>query len=464
MNTINKTQRSVLLAANISYILVILDSSIVNVALPSIRNELSIGTDALQWIVNAYLVVFASLLLSGGALCDRIGPKTIYISGLLLFVAASLMCGLSVGATPLLVGRGLQGIGAALLVPSSLALITHSYPDHSSRAKAIASWASWGGIALVMGPLMGGLLTQYLSWRSIFLINIPIGLVGVWLTSRIETPAYPDHKKHFDLKGQFTVALMLLSLIWTLIEYPNASVASEFIVLGGLICVASLMAFVLIESRTAHPMLPLMLFKNRNFSSIAYIFLAGAFSFFGTLFVLTFYFQDYLHYSAVETGLALLPLSLCVIVGNKMSGRLVDRFQPRQLMIAGALIRLVGFCAMLIPQYSTAYSWLLVPLVLIGLGGGLGAPMSTAVFMQSAPKIYTGIASGLSRATGQIGSALGVAVFGHYINDAAFFLAHMKLAVLMIVIATLSIVIVSILFVGDRQSEHGTLADPEKAK
>ncbi|MDA3136852.1 MFS transporter [Pseudomonas syringae] len=394
MKNISNTQRIVLLAANISYILVILDSSIVNIALPSIKSDLGIGADALQWVVNAYLVVFASLLLSGGALCDRVGAKTVYIAGLLLFVAASLMCGFSIGAAQLLVGRGAQGIGAALLVPSSLALITHSYPDHSSRAKAIASWASWGGVALVMGPLLGGLLTQYLSWRSIFLVNIPIGLLGIWLTSRVESAVPSGQKKHFDLKGQFTVAVMLLSLIATLIEYPHANEGAAHIILGALVCSVSLVAFLLIESRTANPMLPLTLFKNKSFSAISYIFFLPGHFLFGTLFILTFYFQDYLHYSAIETGLALLPLSLCVILGNKVSGRYVDRFEPRQLMITGALIRLIGFCGLLVPQYSIHYPWLLVPLVLIGLGGGLGAPMSTSVFMQSVPKVYTGIASG----------------------------------------------------------------------
>ena len=463
MNT-DKNQRLVLLAANISYILVLLDSSIVNVALPAIRNGLAIGTDTLQWMVNVYLVIFASLLLSGGALCDRLSAKTVYMTGLLLFVAASLLCGLSANAAQLLAGRACQGIGAALLVPSSLALITHTYTESSARAKAIASWASWGGIALVMGPLIGGLLTQYLSWRSIFLVNIPVGLMGVWLTSRIEPPIAPHKEKHLDLKGQFTVTVMLLSLIAILIEYPRLNTDSIYLLLGVLTCAAALVAFVLIEVHGPHPMLPLTLFRNSNFSSIAYIFFAGAFSFFGTLFILTFYFQDYLHYSAIETGLALLPLSLCVIVGNKVSGRWVDRFPPRQLMIAGAFIRLVGFCGLLLPQYSTHYPWLLIPLILIGFGGGLGAPMSTSVFMQSTPKIYTGIAAGFSRATGQIGSAFGVAVFGHFINDTEFFLRHMKLAVLTIIIATLSILVMSIVFVSDERNDYAELPDPEKAE
>ncbi|MCT8341766.1 MFS transporter [Photorhabdus kleinii] len=210
MDNMKRNKRNVLLAANISYILVILDSSIVNVALPTIKESLSLGVTTLQWVVNAYLVLFASLLLSGGVLCDRYGSKSVYITGLGLFTLASALCGISSEAAILLTGRVLQGISAAILVPGSLALITHTYTDKTERTRAIASWASWGGIALVAGPVIGGWLTEYLSWRSIFLVNVPLCLVGIFLTLRVQSPEHEHKSLTMDIKGQLLLFLTIL--------------------------------------------------------------------------------------------------------------------------------------------------------------------------------------------------------------------------------------------------------------
>ncbi|WP_039877833.1 MFS transporter [Photorhabdus temperata] len=211
-------------------------------------------------------------------------------------------------------------------------------------------------------------------------------------------------------------------------------------------------------------MLPLELFKRPNFSAISWIFFAGSFSFFGSLFILTFWFQDIQHLSAVQTGVVLLPLSISVILGNKVSGWFAHRYQINHMMIAGALIRLVGFIGLLITQYTMDYLYIIIPLILIGFGGGLGSPMSTSLFMQSTPRQYTGVASGISRATGQLGSAFAVAVFGQIISNKALFVPHMKYAVITIACATFSIVLINIFNVKNDIDEYQSSlsARPEK--
>ncbi|MCT8352404.1 MULTISPECIES: MFS transporter [Photorhabdus] len=454
MDNMKRNKRNVLLAANISYILVILDSSIVNVALPTIKESLSLGVTTLQWVVNAYLVLFASLLLSGGALCDRFGSKSVYITGLGLFTLSSALCGISSEAAILLTGRVLQGISAAILVPGSLALITHTYTDKTERTRAIASWASWGGIALVAGPVIGGWLTEYLSWRSIFLVNVPLCLAGIFLTLRVQSPEHEHKSLTMDIKGQLLLFLTIFLFIAGVIrlnDSPQINLNSVILLCLSLIIMT---AFIVVERRSKAPMLPLELFRRPNFSAISWIFFSGAFSFFGAMFILTFWFQDIQHLSATQTGMALLPLSISVILGNKVSGWLARRYQTSHMMIVGAMIRLVGFSGLLVTQFNNDYAYLFVPLVLIGFGGGLGSPMSTSLFMQSTPKQYTGVASGVSRATGQIGSAFAVAVFGQMVNSEKLFILNMKYAVITIIIATLSILIINFLFVKNDIDEY----------
>ncbi|WP_394845313.1 MFS transporter [Pendulispora brunnea] len=436
------SSRPVLLAAtSISYILVILDSSIVNVALPSIGASIGVSITGLQWIVNAYLVIFASFLLSGGSFCDRFGARRIYMLGLSLFVGASLVCGVATSIYMLLLGRVLQGYGAALLVPSSLALIIHAYEDATERSRAIATWASWGGLAMVLGPLTGGLFIKLFGWRSIFLVNVPIGLAGIGLTLRLAQADVRNRERRIDFIGQITANVAAVSLIASLIEGPVLGWTSLPILCGGAIFAVSAVTFALVETHHPQPMLPFALFRNRNFSAIAYMFFVGTLAFFGVLFVLSFYFQEVRHFSALQTGLALFPLSCCVVLGNKITARLVSRFTPRTLMLLGESLKIPRFCGLLLVRSYSDYTYLIVPLCLIGLGGGLAAPMYTSLFMSSVGQAFTGIASGVSRATGQVGSAVGVALFGALIADRLKFIDRMTMAILIVVALTASIVL-----------------------
>ncbi|KVT70090.1 hypothetical protein WK56_19350 [Burkholderia ubonensis] len=441
-----------LLATSISYVIVILDTSIVNVALAKISQELGTNVTGLQWIVNAYVVTFASLLLSGGALGDVFGARRIYIAGLAIFSVASLLCGCAPTMGILIAGRVLQGIGASLLVPCSLSLLTHAYPDGRERAKAIAAWASWGGGALVAGPLAGGLLLQFFDWSSIFLMNVPFTLVGIWLTLRTDKQVSDHGARRLDIAGQGTAALAITLLTAALIEVSRLGIHHLWIRSALAIAMLSAVAFVLIERRTRSPMLPLFLFSNPSFSTISYMFLSGSAAFFGMLFVMGLYFQESVGYTPLQTGIALLPLSICVLAGNVVSGRLLHLIAPMHQMLIGAVIRLVGFVGLVFVDVDFPYPVIAVLLALVGFGGGLGAPMSTSVFMSSVDKPYTGIASGISRATAQIGSALGVAIFGAFIGNPHDMVSGTKLAALCAAVLTGSIIVTNCYLLRQRTS------------
>jgi DHA2 family methylenomycin A resistance protein-like MFS transporter len=441
MNLTNH-QRLTLFATSISYVVVILDTSIVNVALSKISQGLGTDISGLQWIVNAYVVAFASLLLSGGALADMFGARKIYILGLAIFTVSSLLSGCAPSLPLLIAGRILQGIGASLLVPCSLSLLMHAYPDTKERAKAIASWTSWGGAALVLGPLAGGVLLAVFDWRSIFLVNVPIGLIGIWLTLKTDSHVSDHGGRRLDLPGQLSAATAIILLTAALIEGAQYGYNTIWIVGAFALSALSALSFVVVERKIRAPMLPLFLFANPIFSWICYIFLSGSAAFFGMLFLLSLYFQRVAGYTPLQTGIALLPLSLFVMVGNITSARLAHKIDPMSLMFAGAAIRLVGFAGAAFA--STDYSYLLIApqLLLIGFGGGLGSPMSTSVFMSTVDKQYSGIASGVSRATGQIGSAIGVAIFGAFVADMHQIAQGMRMAAAISAAITASIVLI----------------------
>jgi DHA2 family methylenomycin A resistance protein-like MFS transporter len=445
-------KRMTLLATSISYVIVILDTSIVNVALANISQDLGTNVTGLQWIVNAYVVTFASLLLSGGALGDVFGARRTYIIGLTFFSVASLVSGCAPSMWVLIAGRILQGIGASLLVPCSLSMLAHAYPDSRERAKAIASWSSWGGAALVVGPLIGGFLLKFFDWRSIFLVNIPFTLVGIWLTLRTGRQVGGQSSRRLDIPGQSTAAITIILLTAALIEGSRLGTHNAWIRSAIVIAMLSAVAFVIIERKSKSPMLPLFLFSNPLFSTVAYMFLSGSAAFFGMLFVLSLYFQDFVGYTPLQTGIALLPLSVCVLAGNIISGKLLHRLTPLQLMLIGGVVRLVGFVGLAFVDIDFPYPVIATLLALVGFGGGLGAPMSTSIFMSTVDKPYMGIASGISRATAQIGSALGVAIFGAFIGDAHDMVFGTKMAALLAAILTGSIIVTNFYLLRQRTS------------
>ncbi len=404
--------RRILAATSVSYTLVLLDASIVNVALQRIAQAFSADVAGLQWVVSAYTLAFASLLLSGGTLGDRCGARRIYLAGLALFTAASLLCGVAPNLAALIAARAAQGVGAALLVPCSLSLISRAYPQPAQRAAAIGLWVGCGGVAMAAGPPLGGLLIESFGWRSIFLLNAPVGLAGIWLTLRTARQAATATAPSFDLAGQLTAMLALGSSIGVLIEAPQLG-WHTLPIQGGAVCaVLAWASFLMIEARRRQPMLPLSLFRHAVFSASVFASLASAFVFYGLIFVLSLYFQQARGYSPWRAGLAFLPLSAAMAFGSLLCGPLSARFGQRWPMCGAFGLYLAGLLLLSLLGHDTPYALAAIALPPIGLAAGFISPAATAPAMGTVEPGRAGVAAGVLNAARQSGAALGIAVCG----------------------------------------------------
>ena len=428
---------------SLGYVVVQLDVTIVNTAISSIGSSLGGGIGELQWVVSAYTIAFASLILTAGALGDRIGAKKVFLAGFALFTAASLGCALAPTAVTLIAARAAQGAGAAILVPNSLALLNHAYPNEKERGRAVGIWAAGASLALSAGPLVGGALIALVGWRSIFLVNLPLGLAGLWLTSRFvhETEKSPRHE--LDPVGQATAIGSLGCLAASLIEAGKAGWSDRFVV-GGFIAFVVLAAlFVFQEHRAHEPMLPLSLFGRRLFALTSAIGLVVNVAFYGLIFVLSLYFQQVNHFSPLKTGLAFLPMMGAVLPANLFAARLTERFGARLVIAAGAIIAAVGCVAMLGIASGSTYWELCGQLVAMGAGLGLLVPPLTTTLLGTVEKARSGIAAGVLNATRQTGSVIGVALFGSLIGNASRFIpgARESLAISLILLAGAAVMI-----------------------
>ncbi|WP_260434871.1 MFS transporter [Burkholderia sp. Bp8992] len=419
-----------LAATCVSYTLVLLDASIVNVALTDIAHTFGSQVAGLQWIVNAYTLAFASLLLTGGTLGDRLGDRTVYVAGLAVFVAASALCGLAPTLPTLAAARALQGVGSAMLVPCSLALINRAFPAPAARASAISLWMGCGGIAMASGPLIGGLLIDLFGWRSLFFVNLPFGLAGIWL-GRTVARAAADTSRQFDWAGQATAIVAISALIGTLIEGPSLGWRSAPIVGGAVTSVVAWIAFIAIEARRREPMLPLAFFRNRLFAGSTFVSMASAFVFYGLLFVLSLFYRQVRGASPLDTGLAFLPMTAMVALGGLGSGRLVARFGARGTMCAAFGLYAAGALGMTAIGTTTP-AWLAVaPMLAIGFASGFISPAATSPALGTIDRSRAGVAAAALNAARQCGSALGVAIFGACIATLQPFPVAMRVALVM---------------------------------
>ncbi|WP_322081832.1 MFS transporter [Burkholderia sp. BCC1972] len=413
-----------------SYTLVLLDASIVNVALTDIAHTFGSQVAGLQWIVNAYTLAFASLLLTGGTLGDRLGDRTVYVAGLAVFVAASALCGLAPTLPTLAAARALQGVGSAMLVPCSLALINRAFPAPAARASAISLWMGCGGIAMASGPLIGGLLIDLFGWRSLFFVNLPFGLAGIWLGRTVARTA-ADTSRQFDWAGQATAIVAIAALIGTLIEGPSLGWRSAPIVGGAVTSVVAWIAFIAIEARRREPMLPLAFFRNRLFAGSTFVSMASAFVFYGLLFVLSLFYRQVRGASPLDTGLAFLPMTAMVALGGLGSGRLVARFGARGTMCAAFGLYAAGALGMTAIGATTP-AWLAVaPMLSIGFASGFISPAATSPALGTIDRRRAGVAAAALNAARQSGSALGVAIFGACIATLQPFPVAMRVALVM---------------------------------
>ena len=419
-----------LIATSTGLGMALLDVTAGNVAVPSIQADLRTGIDGLSWVIDAYTLSFASLLLLAGGLGDRLGARRVFGTGLTIFTAASVLCGLAPSVSTLIAARVLQGAGAALFMPSSLALVARAYPDPRQRARAIGLWSALTAVAGGSGPLVGGLLVSTIGWRSIFLVNVPIGVLGVLLTARFVAPTRPAGARHLDLPAQLVAALSLGSITWALVERGERGWISSPVVMTFLGGILGLLLFVRMERTGAEPMLPPSLFRNRTFSTTAAGALLYAAAFFGGLLVLSLYFQRVRGDGAALTGLKITLITATFCVTSIFAGRLAGRYGPQRPILGGlAVLTAAAFWL----SFAAADAPLLMigpPLALLGLGAGLVAPPMNAAILASVEPSRAGIGSGVLNASRQIGTALGVAVFASLFHgeDADLGSVHLAMA------------------------------------
>ncbi len=338
----------------VGYFLVILDATVVNVAIPSIGRDLGGGVPDQQWVIDAYTLSFAGLLLTGGALAERLGGRRVFRAGLVLFTLSSAVCGLAPTLGMLIGARLVQGVGAALLVPSSLVLLQAAYPTREGRSRAFGIWGAIAGIGAATGPIIGGLLVAWWSWRGVFFVGLPFALAALVLTGHV-VPITPRRARALDLGGQLLGVAGLGLLTGSLVEAGRLGWGSPAVLVGFTLSLIALAGFVMVEHRSSDPMLPLALFSQPSFRSGSSVGLLINLGLYGQLFVMSLYFQDIRGYSALETGIALLPEAGLLIVASTLSGRIMARSGPRAPMLIGLLVGGVGLLGMASAGAQTPY-------------------------------------------------------------------------------------------------------------
>ena len=419
-----------LAAMSLGYGVVQLDVTIVNTALNAIGISLGGGVTELQWVVSAYTIAFAAFILTAGALGDRIGAKRVFMAGFAIFTAASVGCALAPNATVLIMARCVQGLAAAILVPNSLALLSHAYTEEKARGRAVGIWAAGASLALTAGPFVGGALIALVGWRSIFLVNLPIGLAGLWLAWRFADETTRTPEREIDLPGQIAAIAALGSLAGAIIEAGSFGLSHSLVIAGFAVFAAFAALFVWREARAPQPMLPLSLFGNRMFALTSLIGLLVNVAIYGLIFVLSLYCQQVNGLSAFATGLAFVPMMGAVLPVNLMAPRLAERIGAPATIAAGALLSATGCLAMLGIAADTGYWSICLQLIAMSTGLGLLVPPLTSTLLGSVEKSRSGIAAGVLNATRQTGSVLGVALFGSLVGRSSAFMSGLHASLL----------------------------------
>lgn len=409
----SRSRRVVLLAVTgLGQFMVLLDNTIVGAALPDMQHRLHTQLTGLQWIVDAYVLLVAMLLLSGGIFADRFGRKRVYLTGVVVFTAASLLCSLAPSLGWLIVGRVLQGIGAAALAPASLALLAAAYPVPQERVKAIGLWAGLSGIGLAAGPVAGGVLTDAFGWPAIFLVNLPIGaillLVGLRSLEETRNPSVPA----IDIPGTVLSVLGVGTLTYGLIEGGARGWTSPLILGSFAAAVILLAAFVAVETRSSAPMLPLRLFGQRLFTVSNTAMVVVGFALMGSSFFFSQFFVYVQGSSILRAGLQTLPVSLAMVIVSPYAGRLAARHGFRIVVTIGLALAGLGLLALGMVHADTGYENVWWRLGVVGIGFALTLSPLTGAAIQAVSPQEGGLASGISSTTRQIGAVLGVAVLG----------------------------------------------------
>jgi EmrB/QacA subfamily drug resistance transporter len=407
----------ILLICCMSLLIVGLDVTIVNVALPSIGRELHGSISGLQWTLDAYTLVLASLLMLSGSTADRLGRKRTFVIGLTVFSLGSLLCSLAPSLVFLVIFRMVQAIGGSMLNPVAMSIITNAFTDPRERAQAVGVWGAVVGVSMALGPVVGGVLVSSAGWRSVFWINLPVGLAAIVLALRYVPESRAPRPRRFDPAGQALMGVLLATLTYGIIEAPRRGWTSPLILAAFVIAAAALVGFLVAESRRDEPLVNLRFFRSIPFASATVTAVAAFAALGGFLLVNTLYLQDVRGLSPLHAGLDTLPMAVMTMISSPISGRLVGSRGPRlPSMLAGLCI--AGACAMLTTiTPTTSFAWLFAAYVVFGVGFGLvNAPITTAA-VSGMPRAQAGVASAIASTSRQVGSTLGVAVVGALVTS-----------------------------------------------
>jgi DHA2 family methylenomycin A resistance protein-like MFS transporter len=405
------------LVTSLAFVVAQLDVSIVNLALPQIASAYHADVSTLQWIVDAYTLAFAVLMLSAGSISDRLGAKRIFQIGILIFGVASAGCALADTPVVMIASRVLQGVGAAMMIPSSLSMLNQRFAHEPEvRSRAVGLWTAAGSAAMAAGPMLGGLLIELANWRFIFLINIPICLAGFLMSFRLqEVKGRPGAQGH-DFFGQATWALSITALIAAIIEGPKLGFNSLPVIAGLVLCVLLFIAFLFIEKKVAHPMLPFHLFASRPFNSLLILGAVLNGAYYGSVFIISIYLQKVLHYSSLSAGLAFIPLTAGFVISNVASAKIIHKYGIYKPILVGLSAFAAGFAGLLVAGPTTSYWQLFLPFLVISMGMGLAVPAMINGVLSSVDKQLSGTASAILTTTRQTAGAIGVAIFGAMVS------------------------------------------------
>ncbi len=404
--------RLTLLAVALATFMTYLDNNIINVAIPAIQRDLQLTTSGLEWVVSSYILVFASLLLAGGRLADVWGRKRLFLIGLLIFTGASLVAGFAGSVDVLVISRAVQGLGAALVTPTTLAIISATFTQGRQRATAVGIWSGVGALALAVGPLLGGLLSEYLSWGWIFFINVPVGVATLVLAAFVIRESREEGApSRLDAPGVIISAVALFALTFALIEGQDRGWTSPLILTSFAVAAVLGIIFVALEKRVADPMVQMSLFRERVFTGGLIALMMWGFGLFGIYFFSSLYLQGVLGFSPTEAGAAFVPMALLMAAGAVISERVSHRLGAHRVVAVAMLLMAGGIASVSLLGADAGFGALMPSFAVIGIGGGLTVPLTSSV-LDAMPRAEAGVASGIFNASREVSGLLGITVIG----------------------------------------------------
>ena len=402
---------SILAILSFALALISLDNTIVNVALPSLQEELGATTAQLQWVVDAYSVLFAGTLLFAGSLGDRFGRKRILLIGLVIFGSGSLAAGAAPDANALIACRALMGVGGAFIMPSTLSILVQTFTAPNERAQAIGIWAAVAGVGVALGPIAGGALLEHFSWHAVFLVNPPLVLLALILALRLVPESLDESKPVLDLRGAALVSLGLIALVTFIVEVPDGGITT-FTLMAGVAAVLLLVTFVWWEKRAPRPLLPMTLFSDRVFTVAVVLVGLVYFALMGALFFLPQFLQLVQGLTPLQSGIGMLPGAGGLLLASLVSPRLAERFGARRTVVTGVLLVTTGMAAMSLVAPMTSYPYVAAALGVTGIGMGLTLPQATNAVLARVPRERSGMGAAVNDAVTELGGSFGVAILG----------------------------------------------------